>query len=176
MKLVRDINQIKRLMRQKEEEDWGFRTFLKTCGIPAKKIDNIVHRLYEKIAPMIDCATCGNCCTEILPIVKETDVTNMASGLKMRSDDFKKKYLVKANDTAGYTFNSNPCPFLVKNRCTVYNFRPDDCRSFPHLHKDDFTSRSISVIHNCSICPIVYNVYEKLKHKVWAMDVFDDSH
>jgi hypothetical protein len=176
MKIVRDINRIKLLMLKKEEEDWGFRSFLKTCGIPAKKIDNIVHRLYDQISSMIDCAACGNCCKEILPVLKEIDIANMAGGSKMNIADFKKKYLVKANETAGYIFNTTPCPFLVNNRCSMHNFRPDDCRSFPHLHKNDFTSRTISVIHNCSICPIVFNVYEKMKHKIWAMDVFDDSH
>jgi Fe-S-cluster containining protein len=170
MKLVRDINQIKRLMQQKEQEDWGFRTFLKTCGISAKKIDNIVHRLNEKVAPMIDCSTCCNCCKEIQPLLNEKEIAEMARGVKMTAADFKKKYIVKATDAEGYTFNTAPCPFLVNNRCSMYNFRPDACRSFPHLHKKDFTSRTISVIHNCSICPIVYNVYEKLKHKVWAMD------
>ncbi|MCX6582506.1 MAG: YkgJ family cysteine cluster protein [Candidatus Aminicenantes bacterium] len=176
MKIVRDINRIKQLTLQKEEEDWGFRSFLKTCGIPAKKIDNIVHRLYDQISSMIDCAACGNCCKEILPVLKDIDIANMAGGSKMNIADFKKKYLVKARETVGYTFNTNPCPFLVNNRCSMHNFRPDDCRSFPHLHKSDFTSRTISVIHNCSICPIVFNVYEKMKHKIWAMDVFEDSY
>ena len=41
--------------------------------------------------------------------------------------------------------------------------RPEDCRSFPHLHKESFISRLWGVIDNYSICPIVFNVFERLK-------------
>lgn len=176
MKLVRDIFKIKQLTLQKEEENWGFRTFLKSCGIPAKKIDHIVHRLYGEISALIDCSTCGNCCKEILPVLKENDIANMSGVLKMNSADFIKKYLVKDDDREGYTFNATPCPFLVNDRCSVFDCRPDDCRSYPHLHKSEFSSRTIGVIHNCSVCPIVYNVFENLKHNIWTMDASDDSH
>lgn len=172
MKIVRDIFKIKQLTLKKEEENWGFRTFLKSSDIPAKKIDNIVHRLYEQISPLIDCSTCGNCCKEIVPVLKENDIENMANGLKIKNNDFKKQYLIKVEDKEGYTFKSAPCPFLANNRCSMYDFRPDECRSYPHLHKSDFSSRTIGVIHNCAICPIVYNVYEKLKHKIWTMSGF----
>ncbi|MCU0287127.1 MAG: YkgJ family cysteine cluster protein [Acidobacteria bacterium] len=173
MKVERNILKIKKLTKLKEEENWGFRTFLKSSGIPAKKIDGIVHRFYEQISPLIDCKTCSNCCKEILPVLHEKDIINMAHFLKMNIDDFEKKYLVKVEEKQGFTFNATPCPFLENNRCSVYNARPDDCRYFPHLQKNEFSSRTIGVIHNCSICPIVYNVYEKLKHKIWAMDMND---
>jgi Fe-S-cluster containining protein len=60
-----------------------------------------------------------------------------------------------------------PCGFLQEQGCSVYDSRPDDCRSFPHLHKREFRSRLIGVIENCSICPIVYNVFEGLKSDLW---------
>jgi Fe-S-cluster containining protein len=54
--------------------------------------------------------------------------------------------------------------------CNVYAARPDDCRSYPHLHKDDFLSRSVGTIENYRICPIIYNVYERLKLAFPAYD------
>jgi len=45
----------------------------------------------------------------------------------------------------------------------VYPDRPNDCRSYPHLHKNDFVLRLWGVDDDSSVCPIVYNVYEKLK-------------
>jgi hypothetical protein len=42
-----------------------------------------------------------------------------------------------------------------------------DCRSYPHLHKKDFAHRVIKVIDNCSICPIAFNVFERLKAELW---------
>ncbi|MCP5107556.1 MAG: YkgJ family cysteine cluster protein [bacterium] len=174
MKLEKDINRIKRLSLEKEEENWGFRSFLKSCEFPHGKIDAMVQRLDKKISAKIDCKECGNCCREILPVLKDTDIANMAAGLKLSVDQIKAKYLEKEQESEGYTFNSNPCPFLEGNICTVHNFRPDDCRSYPHLYKKNFTSRTISVIKSCSICPIAFNVYEQLKSEVWEMDEFDE--
>jgi Fe-S-cluster containining protein len=56
-----------------------------------------------------------------------------------------------------------PCPFLEGNLCSNYDHRPGDCRSFPHLHKHDFIFRLWNVADNCAVCPIVFNVYERLK-------------
>jgi len=51
--------------------------------------------------------------------------------------------------------------------CSQYKYCPDNCRSYPHLHKNDFVSRLINVIENIAICPIVFDVYEALKEEVW---------
>jgi Fe-S-cluster containining protein len=56
-----------------------------------------------------------------------------------------------------------PCKFLRNKKCTIYSSRPFDCRSYPHLHKKDFTFRLFAVLNNYSVCPIVFNVYEELK-------------
>lgn len=174
MKLERDIDRIKKISQEKEEENWSFRSFLKSSGIQPKKIDSTIHRLYRTISSQIDCQICGNCCREILPILKKKDIIDMASGLKMSVDKFKKQYLEKCEIEEGYSFNNNPCPFLKDNRCTVHGFRPDDCHSYPHLDKINFVSRTISVIKNCSVCPIVFNVYEKLKSEIWVVGDSDD--
>ena len=85
-----------------------------------------------------------------------------------------RQYLVETDTDGEYHFNTLPCPFLKNNLCSVYNFRPNDCRSYPHLHKKNFVSRTMSVVNNTSICPIVFNVYEELKSEIWEMDEFDD--
>ena len=54
------------------------------------------------------------------------------------------------------------------------NYRPKDCVSYPYLLKKDFTSRLMGVIGNCSVCPIVFNVYELLKDEVWHKHFSDD--
>ncbi len=176
MKIERDIDRIKKLSEEKEEENRSFRSFLKSSEIPAKKIDIIVQQLSQTISSQIDCQTCGNCCREILPVLKQNDIVNMAGTLDLSVKKFKKKYLVKAEVPDGYTFNTNPCPFLEGNICSVFVSRPDDCRSYPHLHKKKFVSRTISVINNCSVCPVVFNVYENLKNEIWAMDDLDEDY
>ena len=50
-------------------------------------------------------------------------------------------------------------------------------RSFPHLDKEEFVTRLWAVVDNYSICPIVFNVYEILKDKLWQhndVDLYDD--
>lgn len=174
MKLKKDINTIKKLSREKDEENLGFRSFLKSGGIPKAKVDAMVQRLNKKVAGQIDCKTCANCCKEVNPILKQEDIINLAAGLNISQEKLKEQYLVETENEGEYKMNALPCPFLENNLCTVYNFRPNHCRSYPHLDKKNFVSRSMSVVNNTAICPIVFNVFEELKSEIWEMDEFDD--
>jgi Fe-S-cluster containining protein len=175
MKLETDLEKIKALSKKKEAENWGFRSFLKSCDISSKKIDLIAHRLYNKISGKIDCKSCGNCCMEMEPALTDDDIKRCSKGLKLSPGDFKDKYTMEMNEEGKHTFNQKPCPFLSETTCSIYKTQPADCHSYPHLHKKGVVTRLISMIHNCSICPIVYNVYEGLKKEIWSMgDDFDD--
>jgi Fe-S-cluster containining protein len=59
-----------------------------------------------------------------------------------------------------------PCPMLNGKLCSIYENRPDVCRSFPHLEQPAFTSRLMGVIDNVAICPIAFNAFEDLKAKL----------
>jgi hypothetical protein len=59
--------------------------------------------------------------------------------------------------------NSIPCGFLSENKCTVYEKRFDECREFPHLHKDNFKGRLFGTLIHYAMCPIIFNVVEELK-------------
>ncbi len=171
--LETNIKRIKELSERNEEENWGFRSFLKFCDTPPHRIDAIVHRLYKKMAAKIDCTKCGNCCKEILPILDEDDISRMAEGLNLSVEEFKKKY-VEVDEEKEFTFNARPCPLLEGTRCSVYETRPEVCRSYPHLHKKEFTCRLISVIGSLSICPIVFNVFNELKGELQVEEALDD--
>ena len=125
----------------------------------------LFHRLFREIRAEIDCKTCANCCKEIRPRLKEQDVEKLAKWLQMPEENFRTQYLELTED--GAFFREMPCPFLRNNTCSCYEYRPQDCASYPHLHKKDFISRLYGVLDNSSICPIVYNVYERLKDEVW---------
>ena len=162
-----NIRKIRKLAKKKEDENWEFRTYLKMCDIPSERIDSIVHRLYQKVSSEIDCAKCANCCKDALPVLDQEDMERLAKGLRISVDQLKEQFLIKADTPGKYTFSSTPCPFLKGKLCSQYNYRPKDCVSFPHLHKENFTSRTMTVVWNCSVCPIVYNVYEELKREIW---------
>jgi Fe-S-cluster containining protein len=82
-------------------------------------------------------------------------------------NEFRSRFLADDPEREGSVFINQPCPFLQDNFCTVYDHRPSDCRSYPHLHKRDFVFRMNQAFSNCSVCPIVFNVYEELKREFW---------
>jgi len=177
MKLILEIDRIKLLAKEKEADNWGFRSFLKSCDIPSTRIDSITLRIYNQVVAGIDCTKCGNCCKEIAPVLKAPDIARLAEELNIPQADVMEKYLVKMEEEGCFTFNRKPCPFLKGTVCSVYGARPSDCRSYPHLDKKGVKTRSICIIKNCSICPIVFNVYEVLKSEIWSMadEDFDDE-
>jgi len=160
-----NVRKIRKLSKKKDDENWEFRTFLKGCD--SKQVDSIVHRLYREISSEIDCRTCANCCKKIQPVLDQTDVEKLSKGLGIPVAQFKDRYLVKDDEHEKYRFNEMPCPFLKGNTCSCHAYRPKDCASYPHLHKKGFVFRLISVVDNCSVCPIVFNVYERLKDEIW---------
>jgi hypothetical protein len=163
-----DLRKIERLSRKREDENWRFRCYLKRSDHSAAKIDAVVNRLYREITAQIDCTSCGNCCRVILPQLTAADIKRMAAHLGMTVKQFRADYVrtdTENRETA--EFNTMPCPFLRDNRCSIYDCRPRDCRSFPHLHKKDFVFRMNQAYENCSLCPIVFNVYEGLKSEFW---------
>ncbi len=142
-----------------------------------EKLDAIVHRINDEISSQIDCTQCGNCCKHVTPILDDDDISRFAVGLKISADELREKYLSQdKDDPTDYTFNDLPCPFLLDNICTNYEFRPKSCASYPHLHKDEFVFRLWGVVENYSFCPIVFNVYEKLKDELWHYDDYSEDH
>ena len=160
-----DLITIKNLSKVREDENWHFRTFLKNYDI--KHLDSIVHEIFKQVSEAIDCASCGNCCKEMHPILKKKDIYKLSKSLNITPDQFIAEYVNKDED-GERILSQLPCPFLKDNKCTQYDSRPADCASYPHVHKKDFVFRLIGVVNNYSICPIVFNVYEVLKSKFKA--------
>ncbi len=101
----------------------------------------------------------------------------LSKGLEISIEQLKDQYLTKDTDldSKKFTFKKRPCPLLKNNLCSIpINYRPKDCVSYPYLLKKDFTSRLMGVIGNCSVCPIVFNVYELLKGEIWHKRFSDE--
>ena len=163
MKMETDPKVIEQLAGEREEENWEFRRFLKDLPMQGEELDALVHRHFEEVSSQVDCCACANCCREVLPLLSTSDVERLAGGLGISGEELIDRFLVPGEETGTFTFNSKPCPMLLENRCTVYDSRPEDCRSFPHLHKDEFVFSLIQAVQNCSICPVVFHVFERLK-------------
>ena len=85
----------------------------------------------------------------------------------MSEVDVIEQYLQPGDEEDSFEFNTIPCPLMSGNMCTVYDSRPEACRSYPHLHDTEFVFRLIQAVVNCSLCPIVFNVFERLKADLW---------
>lgn len=167
MRLEICIREIEQLAKQREDANWEFRCYLKGCGLSSSRIDAVVHRLCGEISREIDCTKCANCCKAIAPVLKPADILRLAKRLKLSSEEFRSRFLVHDLENDRLMLKGVPCPFLRDNLCTVYDDRPNNCRSYPHLHKKGFVFRLNQAFSNCSVCPIVFNVYEYLKLELW---------
>lgn len=167
MSLIENLKSIQRLATQKENENWRFRRYLK--GQKSAEIDQIVQRLNREISIKIDCKKCGNCCKSQYPGFNSEEIKVFSNGLNMERSKFVREFLKPSSfkpNIYEFKIESDPCPFFEENLCSNYDYRPKDCRSYPHLDKVGFISRTISVISNTFICPIVYNVVESLKTEI----------
>ena len=162
MAIETNLERIKVLAEEREDENWRFRTFLKRSET---NIDLIVHRLLDEVVEEIDCRTCANCCVQLCPNVDEAYIERLTDLTGISREAFEERY-VKLDDSGLPLLKGPPCPFLKDRHCTIYVARPDVCREYPHLHKEGFTQRLVGVISNYALCPIVFNVYERLKDEV----------
>jgi len=165
LRRVTNIAELARLARRREGENWRFRDFVKGCGIEPKEIDRIVHELYRQESEKFDCVACANCCKEISPLLDNEDVRRLAVWMDVSSDLLIREYLAWDEEYEGLVFRI-PCPMLKDDRCICYHHRPMVCASYPHLHKDGFVRRLSNMVANCSICPVVFNVIERLKDEM----------
>lgn len=159
-----NLEKIASLAEKRQDENYRFRTFLKNRD--DKKTDQVVHRLNDEISAQIDCTTCGNCCKTYMISLEKADITRLSGFLGITDEECMSKYLEVSQEERTIIFNKIPCHFLCENKCTVYAARPEDCRSYPHLHNENFTSRLYGVISNYAVCPIVFNVFERLKDEM----------
>ncbi len=161
--MIFDLHEIKKISEEKKKENLRFISFLK--GQNSARIDILVHELNTFHISIIDCTQCGNCCVYLRPILAESDIDILIKTLNVSRGKFKKAY-VMTDEEGDMLFKKLPCAFLRGKKCSLYESRPEDCSSYPHLYKDDFTSRLYGIFENYAICPIVFNVVEELKKKL----------
>jgi Fe-S-cluster containining protein len=161
MKLELDLNIIKQKSLSREKENYKFRAFLKECD--DIKIDKIVRAIYDKVIGEIDCTQCGNCCKHMNPSLTMKEIGTLSKIDNTTTKAFMDNHTEIDSIENKRFLKQKPCKYLNDKICTIYEFRPNDCKSFPHIHKNSFSSRTLSMIEYYGICPIVFNVMERLK-------------
>ena len=157
-----DLSKIEYLASEREDENFRFRSFLKRKD--GKQVDRIVHRLHREITGHINCTLCGNCCYRLKPESQEEDIAILARIENITPDDFEHNY---CEDDYGDTYlNTVPCRYLEGKKCRIYEHRPEQCRRFPSTDREGFVSKSLGLLRYYEICPIVFNIMERLKDEM----------
>jgi hypothetical protein len=129
--------------------------------------DIIVHRINVEVTKRIDCTKCANCCKEMGPRLTKQDIRAISKYLDITEEKVISKYLKERKDKVGeYLVARIPCSFLKENRCRIYDVRPEDCKSYPHLTKAQFISRLAGLVERYPVCPIVVEVYNQSKTEI----------
>ncbi len=81
------------------------------------------------------CTGCGHCCTGSPGYVflSQSDFAAIADHLQLTHEEFSKRYIriVDGQPALLDTPGTDACIFLKNNKCSVYNARPVQCRTFP---------------------------------------------
>ena len=78
MKLITDLNKIKKLSEQNDRENWNFRAFLKGYDANIEEKNSIDSELYKKISSEIDCTKSANYCKKVQPVLYQDEIKNAA--------------------------------------------------------------------------------------------------
>ncbi|MBN2163995.1 MAG: YkgJ family cysteine cluster protein [Pontiellaceae bacterium] len=88
------------------------------------------------ILARFQCAGCGECCRwSGSVLLEDDDIRAMAEHLGLSEQDFIRDHTRLAPNRQQLALldqEDGSCAFLAGNRCSVYEARPRQCRSFPY--------------------------------------------
>jgi len=148
-----------------EQQNYEFRTFLKIHA-DYDELDSQFLKLHKELFANYDCSQCANCCKAYNMVLDEDEVEKVAKFLRTTKGEFTTKYLVLADidDEKQYEFKHKPCSFLDDDgKCQIQDCKPNACKDYPFTDKPDRLSSMYSVIDHASVCPIVFEILERLK-------------
>ncbi|RYD59369.1 MAG: YkgJ family cysteine cluster protein [Sphingobacteriales bacterium] len=139
-----------------------------------KKLDDIVPddfpalvaEVDQSVWKEVDCTACANCCKAMTPTFTKKDIVRISAHLGMTPKEFAQKWLHKEKDTGDWVNTTQPCQFLVDNKCSIYEVRPVDCAEFPHHNKKPFDDYNDTFTQNLSYCPATLMLVQRLKKRV----------
>jgi hypothetical protein len=170
--LETDLDRIAALAIQRRDENQAFVYFIDIVwereGRTDAELDALLDEIAAEVIPQIDCTACANCCRSISVGLTPDDIPPLAVGLNLPADEVIARYVDRAagarNDEWGIIACS-PCPLLDGQRCSIYAHRPQACRDYPAF-TPDFRWLSGAILNGVGLCPIIYNVAERLKMRL----------
>jgi len=125
-----------------------------------RKVIAIANEITAALAPHAACKPgCSQCC-HMNTMIYEHEAIRLAevSGRKrvrLPHRPLRQVYL------DGNKFNNRPCPFLVDDKCSVYEDRPLVCRTHHSLH------------HDASLCDMSISAHEQVRPLMYNPDLVE---
>lgn len=113
--------------------------------MPCSKDDSRPEPPWYKDGLRFTCTECGQCCTGKPGFVwlSNDEMNLIAAHLKIDSAEFRAKYIT--NTHAGYSLIERPnfdCILLVRRKCSVYEVRPKQCRTWPFWRQNLYSPQT----------------------------------
>ena len=138
------------------------KTFAKWKKKRPSDLDEKFHKAHEQAFQTIDCLDCANCCKTTSPIFRDVDVRRISSKLKISEAKFIRDHL-RMDEDQDWVLNSSPCFFLGEdNKCSIYEFRPQACREYPHTDRKKMIQILDITDRNALLCPAVAQIVLEL--------------
>lgn len=151
--------------QRKENKNHKFRAFLKNHA-DEKELDAQFLRLHNELFAGYDCGKCRNCCKLFHTEIPADDIEKDAEHLNLSTDEFISTYLKKDAHNISYITKHKPCDFLQKDgECMLGGCKPESCVKYPHTNQPERLWSLLSFIENVSVCPVAYEICERLKQE-----------
>ena len=158
---------VARMAKEKEDENFEFRTFLK-INAEEKELDEQFLRLHKELFAEYDCNRCRNCCKMFHGIIPAEDIDRDAEELQMTKEQFMASFLEakREEETGGYYTKHKPCDFLQEDgSCRLGECKPDNCVKYPYTNQPGRLESLYGVLDAITVCPVAFEIYERLKEE-----------
>lgn len=163
--LVHDLDTIAARAGLQHNDTTAFRYYVELDERTDAALDTLVAEIAQPIIDAIDCTACANCCRVLDVYLMASDVENLtlATGDRIETLEHTTIDRQRAAEVDEWgVLKHKPCTFLDDKLCSIYAHRPQSCRLYPTF-TPDFRWTLEDVFGGVGLCPIIYNVIERLK-------------
>jgi Fe-S-cluster containining protein len=155
------LNELGKLAKDKHNENKKY--FDKLKKKTPKNLDYVMQDLHEAEFKKTDCLECANCCKTTGPLFTLADIERISKHFRQKPQQFIDQYL-RIDEDNDYVLQQVPCTFLgADNYCSVYDYRPQACREYPHTNQSKIHTIFKETLNNTEVCPAVFQIVERLK-------------